>query len=210
MLKILPYITLILILSGCQPRVTFTEPQPKGAKHYNEFPLKLTGHYLAEDKASFISISDNLILQTYDFDMKMAKAELQPNQKLSGDTLIDTGTGVIAVAKVDGDSLVQHVHETDTLFLLSGEHVLTKLKGYYFLNTKADENCWTVQKLSLSNGVLKLAGISTVEEIDNLRRVTEAVEDTTVYTFSPDKAEFRKFIKQDGFHNESRFYRISR
>ncbi|HNX43953.1 MAG TPA: hypothetical protein PKI35_05900 [Bacteroidales bacterium] len=209
MLKILPFLTLILILFGCQPSVTFTEPQPKGAKHLDRIPSKLSGHYLSEDKASFIVISDRLIVQTYDYDLKTAKTDLLPHQKLVGDSLENTETGSRDFVMVTGDSLVQHIHETDTLFLLSDGQVLTKFKGYYFLNTKWDQN-WYVRQLSLSKGVLKLAEISTSEEIDNLRQITGTEEDSTIYNFSPGKEEFRNFINQDGFHKKSRFYRISR
>lgn len=210
MFKILSFLSLVLVLSGCQPQVTFTEPQPKGANHLKEIPSRLTGHYLSEDKASFIMISDKMILQTYDSELKTAKTDLPAGQKLTGDTLTDESTGDRLKVNVIGDSLVQHVHETDTLFRLSSGNVLTKFKGSFFLNSRIDNDSWSVQKLSLSKGVLELAAISTNEEIDNLRQVTEAAEDSTCYTFNPDRAEFRKFIRQNGFHKHERFYRISR
>jgi hypothetical protein len=54
--------------------------------------------------------------------------------------------------------------------------------------------------MSLSKGQLVVSGISSEQEIENLKAITKSTNDTVApYVFSPTKQQFKEFVKQDGF-----------
>ncbi len=198
-----------LFFSSCEPSVSFNEPQPTDTKRLNEFPRKLQGEYLNKDGNPFLKISDKLILRIYDYGQKAHKNQLDTTVKIIGDTLIDLSDSSKYFIRFEGDSVVILYHSEDTLFYISNLNVLKKFKGYYFLNV-GDANYWYVNKLYLSKGILSINSISTKDEINNLREITETTSDTTSYNFKPTKTQFKKFIKQDGFKASEYYVRLKR
>ena len=75
------------------------------------------------------------------------------------------------------------------------DNVVRKFKGYYFLNTRYSKTSWYVQKVQLLKGQLVISSISTNEEIENLKEVTETTDTIPPYQFTPKKKQFKKFVK---------------
>ncbi|MEI6062420.1 MAG: hypothetical protein WCR72_17095, partial [Bacteroidota bacterium] len=111
--------------------------------------------------------------------------------------------------RIEGDSIVIHVNETDTLFAMDTLNVLKKFKGYYFVNIFKEPANWQVMKLDLSRSTLTLSSINRKEDIDQLKAITETSQDTVPYVFSPTKKQFRQFIRNEGFRDTEKFNRIS-
>ena len=187
-MKRLKFITTIIIftsLFACEPPVTFNEPQPTDTDNLSKFPDRLQGKYLSLADNSALIIDDKLIQRIYDFDQKIHPSQLDSNSRLSGDTIINLTTHTREVVKRDGDSLVIHVHYIDTLFQMDYDNVVRKLKGYYFLNKRFDKESWEVKKIELSNGRLVVSSISTKQDIENLKTMTESRQDTVApYNFA--------------------------
>lgn len=200
-------ILIILSFFGCSPSVSFDEPQPSDTKSLNEFPDKLHGEYLNKSNNQLLIISDKLIKVVCDFDQKENKNHLDSNIKLTGDTLLDTSDSSKTLIRYEGDSIVMHFHSEDTLFSISDKNILKKYKGYYFLNV-SNTPYWNVKKMHLTKGILSVNSISTKEEINTLREITETISDTTSYNFKPTKRQFKKFIKQDGFKDSEYYIRL--
>ena len=161
---------------------------------------------LSLENNSTLVIGDKLIQRIFDFDLKIHPSELDSNSRLSGDTIINLTTNTREVVKRDGDSLVTHIHRIDTLFLMDYDNVVRKFKGYYFLNTRYDEEGWVVKKIKLSKGQLVVSYISTEQDINNLKKITESTQDTVApYKFKPTKKEFKEFIKNEGFSDSETF-----
>ncbi len=198
----------LILLNGCPPAATFDEPQPKGTKPIDMFPKRLQGKYQDQEGASVLTISARRIIRYFDFDMREHRNTFGSPYILSGDTLIDTEEGTKEIIVWDGDTVVFHVAYTDTLFSISPDNVLKKFKGYYFLNKRYNEDEWTVNKLHLRKGVLTIGTISSPEDIESLRAITESASDTVSTHFSPSRKQFRQFIRQDGFRDQELFYRI--
>jgi len=185
-------------LFACEPPVTFNEPQPTDTDNLSKFPDRLQGQYLSLADNSTLLISDKLIQRIYDFDQKIHLSQLDSNSRLSGDTIINLTTNVKEIIKRDGDSLVTHIHYIDTLFLMDYDNVVRKFKGYYFLNKRYDKESWEVKKIQLSKGQLVVSGISTKQDIENLKTITESTQDTVApYKFATTKKQFKEFIKND-------------
>jgi len=210
-MKRLKFITTIIILTSlfsCQPPVTFNEPQPTDTDNLSKFPNRLQGQYLSLADNSTLVIGDKLIQRIYDFNQKIHPSQLDSNSRLSGDTIINLTTNTREVVKRDGDSLVTHIHYIDTLFQMDYDNVVRKFKGYYFLNKRYDKESWEVKKIELSKGQLVVSSISTKQDIENLKTITESTQDTVApYKFATTKKQFKKFIKNDGFSDSETFVR---
>ena len=210
-MKRLKFITTIIILTSlfaCGPTVTFNEPQPTDTDNLSKFPDRLQGQYLSLADNSVLVIGDKLMERIYDFDQKIHPSQLDSNSRLSGDTIIELTTNSREVVKRDGDSLVIHIHYIDTLFQMDYDNFVRKFKGYYFLNKRYDKESWEVKKIELSKGQLVVSSISTIQDIENLKTLTESTQDTVApYKFATTKKQFKEFIKNDGFSDSETFVR---
>jgi hypothetical protein len=207
-LKIISPFIILTSLFACEPSVTFNEPQPANTDNLSKFPKNIQGQYLSLVDNSTLSISDKLIQRIYDYDYKVHTNQLDSTSQISGDTIIDLKTNEKTIIKHNGDSLIIHVYSIDTLFQMDYDNVVRKFKGYYFLNTRYDKTSWEVKKIQLSRGQLVISRISTKQDIDNLKEITETPTDTVpVYKFTVTKKQFKKFIKNEGFSDSETFVR---
>ncbi|MFT3846208.1 MAG: hypothetical protein QM725_14220 [Lacibacter sp.] len=201
-------LVMALMLSSCEPAVTFNKPQPDTEKPLIDFPDRLHGNYLSEDQASVITITDSVITRHYEFDYSQHKDSIGASCKIVGDSLVNTSNGIKEKISLQGDSLIHHESWTDTLFRISDENVLKKFRGYYFLNNRFKDKGWEVKQMWLKKGVLTIGSISDKSDIQKLKEITETTADTTSTTFSITKKQLKQFVKQDGFGNREKFTRI--
>jgi hypothetical protein len=207
----LKFITTIIILTSlvaCAPPVTFNEPQPTNTDNLSEFANRLQGHYLSSADSSVLIIDAKTIQRIYDFDYKIHPSQIDSNSRLSGDTIINVTTNTREILKRAGDSLVTHINYIDTLFQIDYDNVVRKFKGFYFLNKRLDKESWEVKKIELSKGQLIVSSISSKEDIENLKAITESTQDTVApYNFAATKKQFKEFVKNKGFTDSEKFIR---
>ncbi len=211
-MKRLAILFTLVILAGlfaCQPPVTFNEPQPTDTDNLPKFPKRLQGQYLNVDDSSSLFVGDKVIRRVYDYTFKVHPNQLDSTSKLVGDSIVDLETHDRFRVKLVGDSLVGHRQLVDTLFRMSYDNVVRKLKGYYFLNTRTDNASWVVQTLQLRKGLLVVGSISTKEDIDKLKALTEVPQDTLMaYKVTITKKQLKKFVKNDGFAKRERYVKV--
>lgn len=193
---------------ACQPMATFDKPQPADVASIREFPKRIQGKYLCPNDSSLLQITANSMIRTYDFYQKVHITQLDSTQQIIGDSLFDLASSKGQLIQFEGDSIVEHINETDTFFMIDNLNVLKKFKGYYFANIYMFQNNWHVRKLELSQGKLKLSDINQKEDIAQLKAITETAQDTAPYVFSPTRNEFKKFVRNDGFRNSEEFIKI--
>ena len=206
--KYFTLIVLLISLNACRPPVTFDKPQPPNSKELSSFPDRIQGAYLSEDKGAILTVSDKMVIVNFGFEIKIPRDSLG-NYTLNGDTLTDRHTSKKMLANIIGDTILANNKGTDTLFNISAKNVLKKFRGYYFLNSFYDKDAWTIQRISLSNGVLALSDISDSTHISQLREIAETPEDTVCTNFKLNQKQFKKFVKADGFDQTQRFTRIN-
>jgi hypothetical protein len=213
-------------LVACAPPVTFNEPQPTDTDNLVEFPNRLQGQYLCSADSSALIIDAKTIQRIYDFDYKIHPSQIDSNSRLSGDTIINVTTITREIVKRAGDSLVTHINYIDTLFQIDYDNVVRKFKGFYFLNKRQgfyflskrqgfyflskrlDKDSWEVKKIELSKGQLIVSSISSKEDIENLKAITESSQDTVApYNFAATKKHFKEFVKNKGFTDSEHFIR---
>jgi hypothetical protein len=209
-MKLLRFISTIIVLTcffGCEPTVTFNEPQPADTDNLTKFPKRLQGQYLSLEDSSNLFVLDNVIIRTYDYESILHPNQLNNiNATLSGDTLIDNPTNEKTAITYLGDSIKLPIHCVDTIFQLDYDNVVRKFKGYYFLNTRYDKANWEVKKVKLAKGQLVISRISTKLEIEKLIEITDSPNDTVPpYNIKATKRQFKEFIKSDGFNDSETF-----
>jgi len=209
-MKLLRFISTIIVLTcffGCEPTVTFNEPQPADTDNLTKFSKRLQGQYLSLEDSSNLFVLDNVIIRTYDYESILHPNQLNNiNATLSGDTLIDNPTNEKTAITYLGDSIKLPIHCVDTIFQLDYDNVVRKFKGYYFLNTRYDKANWEVKKVKLAEGQLVISRISTKLEIEKLIEITDSPNDTVPpYNIKATKRQFKEFIKSDGFNDSETF-----
>ncbi len=209
MKKLILFSFALILLHSCEPPATFDKPQPADVKLSTGFSKRIQGSYVSLTDNSILLVTPSSLLRKYDYDTKVHVSQLDTTQQLIGDSLFDLKTSKGICVRIEGDSIVIHVNETDTLFAMDTLNVLKKFKGYYFVNIFKEPANWQVMKLDLSRSTLTLSSINRKEDIDQLKAITETSQDTVPYVFSPTKKQFRQFIRNEGFRDTEKFNRIS-
>ena len=203
-------ILICFLFGACEPSVTFDKPQPDGVDALDKFPKRLQGDYANQKYNSLLSVQEQIILRTYDWTARENLKNLDSNYRIEGGQIISLDGSEKYPAQIIGDSIEIKVHNVDTTFRISQTNVLKKFKGYYFLNSNNDSTSWSVTKLSLTKGFLSFGSVSSKEEINLLREITETTSDTVSMKFRPTQKQFKQFIKQNGFGAEDVFVRIKK
>lgn len=197
-----------LFMFACEPPVVFDKPQPADVAAIGGFPKRIQGKYVSSTDSSFLQITGSSLIRIYDFYQKIHVTQLDSNQQIIGDTLFDLKTNRGQLIQFEGDSIVEHINETDTIFTIDKLNILKKFKGYYFANINAAPNTWQVKELEFSHGKLIFSSINKKGDLEQLKQITESSSDTMPYVFSPTRNEFKKFIRNNGFRDNEEFMKL--
>jgi len=202
-------VVLTLILFACGDKVGFEVPQPESQSDEKGFPNRLIGKYLNINDSSILFIISEQITNAVVADLAEHKSALDSSDRVTfknDTTFSQTDMNMRIDVVVKGDSVFQHVDYKDTIFSIKRGDILRKFKGHYFLNHQTTYN-WYVTKLTETKNSLTLGTISTKEDIDKLRELTETKSDS-IYTFRPSKKQLRRFLKNKGFSSEDTYVKI--
>lgn len=201
-LKLLILNLFIFLFYSCkEPIVSFEVAQPENVKQQSKFSRNIIGTYYNIESNTELIIRENYILKKMKIEDTLKISELNKSEIIKNDTLYKLNTKEkYKIIKIN-DSLFTDYVFSDTIFNLKNKNILKKYKGYYFLNKEIEKTgFWEVEKLSLTNGVLKINGIETENEINLLESITETKRDTLkLFSVKPTKKQFKKFIKNNGF-----------
>jgi len=197
----------VVLLCSCEPAATFDEPQPNGVNALESFPNRLQGRYVDSSHSSIVTITKNLLTRQYFFEEEY-KDSTGVGYKMVGDTLIEWANGTKEKVRLKGDALFFQRSLTDTIFQRAANCVLKKYKGYYFLNKLFSDNAWEVKKMWFEKGTLIIGSISNEDDLSKLKEIKEIPRDTVSTRFSLTRKEFKKFVNDNGFGEEEKFYRV--
>ncbi|WP_300600334.1 hypothetical protein [Niabella sp.] len=200
---------LIVCLAACDPAtVTFSETQPGGEPALGQVPDSLTGTFLDHDKGTVLAVSAYYVVARDTLSDTLSYRELLPHEMINGDTLFNTQTNERYPVRKAGDSLFTGYVFRDTLLNLKKNDVLKTYQQQYFLNRPREDSSWSVQKLTVRNGVLNIRKISTKNEVKMMEAITGAPSDSAKpLRVSPGKEALSEFIKEGGFINGRTFIR---
>ena len=200
-LLILNLFIIVLFYSCKEPNVSFEVAQPENVKKQNKFSRNIIGTYYNLENKTELIIGENYIFKKMKTEDTLKISELDKNEIIKNDTLYKLNTKEKYKIRKITDSLFTDYVFSDTIFNLKKNNILKKYKGYYFLNKEIEKSgFWEVEKLNLKNGILKINGIETENEIRLLETITETKRDTLKhFSVKPTKKQFKEFIKKNGF-----------
>ena len=110
------------------------------------------------------------------------------------------------MASVIDDSIFVNFSQIDTMFQISENQVLKKMKGGYFLNYEKNELDWRVKRIEMKNDTLFIGEISPT---DSLLRYDFIEKDTTYNKYDsssyinfatrPSRKELKKLVNDNTF-----------
>lgn len=188
------------IISCKKSEVVFAEAQPEKTSDLSSFPKHLLGEYYNVEQEKGLKISLFQIVRTMVMKDTFSRKDLSKYERITEDTLTNLQTSEKYVIKKINDSLFTNYVFVDTVFTVNKDNVLRKMKGYYFLNSKINNDVWLVKKLFLKKGQLSINDIAATEDIALLEEITATKRDTTTpFIVQPTKKQFRAFIRKNGF-----------
>ncbi|MBC8051964.1 MAG: hypothetical protein H7Y13_02770 [Sphingobacteriaceae bacterium] len=127
--------------------ILFASPQPQSGKQFQKFPASVLGEYWAEGKDVSLNIRDDGMFLNTLYPAEAHIRQLDSMHVLIGDSIIrDKELGIDYPARRWGDSVSFNLNYVDTLFTFDENHVLSKLKNSYILNSRKRRDgrreCW--------------------------------------------------------------------
>jgi uncharacterized lipoprotein NlpE involved in copper resistance len=211
---------LVLCLFGCNNQTEQNGALPANGTTLKKFPDRIVGTYGTSDNQTFLTISEDEVFLTNDFDMKLSKnGELPPGFSIEGDTLIkEYMDGKPAekqkITYINDSEFMTHEHYLDVVFKLTDSTVLKAKNGNYFLNEQMalskTQTTWDVRRMTLSKGILVVSYIEDPKDIDKVPSVTESPTDTMVtFTFGSHSKVLDEVAADNKAIKNDTFYRIS-
>jgi hypothetical protein len=210
---------LSFLLISCDPNVLFREPQPAGSRDLAKFPARVHGTYLETmDDSSVYVVTSTYIFQKYVEKLNLPVEEILEDEEvaLKGDTLILADIVLAFPVIRRNDSVFGTITVYDTIFDLSAEDKLRKLRKDYFLNFPHD-SMWMVLKLQF--GKDQKAYLFDINE-DKEAKIFEQYCAVEVirndkdrpgkYIMNPGRNELKALLKLETFTDSTEFIRISK
>ena len=196
-----------LILFGCKPPISFSEPQPVGKRNLSRIPKSFQGHYYSEADSMEIWVEDTIV-------KTKGPQKIESNFQVDvSDKAIPSDSTVLAefdevVSKVNSHPEKDVVLFDNALLKLDENTVLRKFKGRLFLNTDMLEHGWEVKMIEKKRGYLYVRGLEK-EEAPNLKRISHKHQlPDSPYKFEMTRKEFKKLIKSGAFTEKQVFKKI--
>jgi hypothetical protein len=206
------------ILLACEKRsgVLFLEPQPNTAKDENAFRKNIQGKYLFPKDSSLVIINNNSVVKVITFKGRFAKSDIDSTYHVNvndDNSILEALRKYSMEGYIIGDSIFAKSIIKDTLFYISEDNKLRMFRGYYFLNTKVNENSYSVLRLELfKRRYLKFSQIMPLDSLDYKYRaitpVQKIMHDSVMvqYNMRPTKKELKKLMKEEAFIEEDEVY----
>lgn len=208
-MKAFTLISSIILLTACGESVRFEVAQPEGVGTQKDFPKRLYGEYVTGNDSSKLLITNGRIIQY----TRAAFAEKQDSvdrvEPRDDSTSVEVNKNFSLNFKVRGDSVFYGWSSYDTLFDAAHGDLLKKYKGFYFLNRRMANHSWEVTTLTPIAGGVTLGAVSGAEDIRKLRNLTNTPSDS-IFLFRPTKEQLQKFLRENGFSEQTTYLRKPR
>lgn len=217
------YIIAVFLSFGCgdYEYVRFETAQPDGLKASESFNRKVKGEYInCSNPSDKLYIYDKEVIRSRIFSFKSHRNDLEFDSTVTINRNLDYELTKLFnnegfEIKIISDTVHATKTETDTIFEISGNQILKKFKGSYFLNYKNYENFWSVKRLDINKDTLLIGQIYPSDSLLQFDFVvkSEKIDETdstkTIeYAMNPSKKDFKKLMKPNSFDNCECYYKM--
>jgi hypothetical protein len=195
----------IVVFTSCQPPVVFGEAQPVGIKPLTEIPSDYQGIYWCKVDSVSLFVDDKTFIKRKEFLIKMTRSEIDSNNNLE----LVNGRLFVKDLEIDfpadeiGDTIISSLILRDTIFAIRPQQVLKPYKGHLVINTKLNENTWSVLLVShKSAGTISLAraeipeNFAQLDSITTLKTLTKLDGKETQIYLTPTAEQFGRILDQ--------------
>lgn len=205
----------LILLQSCDYGILYDNPQPIGTYDLMSFPPSYIGKYKDDsNKATLIIEPARIIKISYnEFAFSKAEIDTMTDCRLAGDSLYVADLSRYLHISIMNDSVFGVLDSPDTLFTLSKNNILRKMKQNYFLSLIHKSGYWQVVRLrEIKKGFIEFSVVPRKVNYDLLNSITRVKEynfkedSSNYYLVSPTQREFKKIVKE-GLFNNSEFYR---
>ena len=187
---------LIIFINACSSKrsdndVLFNQPQPKGVKNLNEFPLSYCGTFVDNDSNVLKISKTNAILRSqYQSNMSKQEVDTLKDCHIENNYLIDDKTKEKIPFTLKNDTLYFVSYITDTLYDLHKD-IVRKHKGNLILNKEGYDNLWSVRIMNIKHDELQIRSFNSIDLFEKLTKLSNA----EVVTDETKKRTIKKFLK---------------
>lgn len=202
--KVICVFFLAISIYSCQPPVVFGEPQPVDVQRIYSIPESYIGTYWCKTDSVSLFIDTKALVKSKELLVRLTKEEIEsdPNLELQNGMLYVQSWKQSFPIDNRGDTIISSIILRDTLFVIGSEQILKPFKGHLVLNTKLDENIWSVTVVSRKGkGVLSLAratlpeSLSSLDSITPLETLNDKNDKVTQILLRPTKDEFDRILQ---------------
>ncbi len=193
--------------------VYFNEPQPVNVEAVTSFPNKYIGTF-NRDYSHQLKVESNCIIKIEIDSYKATKIEMDslPDVVFKNNVVYDKETQKAFKTIIQNDTIKWENKRVDTTFSFDRDEVAKRYKSSLILNKKVNGN-YLVNIIKFDFSGNKYIQFGTRKDFVKIKRQLKipfdtSVEngDTTFVVLKPNRADFRKLLRLDGFEFEQMYY----
>lgn len=213
------FFVLITILFSCKndqlsdSYIYFNEPQPADIENVTSFPKKYTGTF-GRDYSHLLKVESKYVIniEVNSFNATKKQMDSLPELEFKNNSVYDKATQKAYKTVVKNDSIQWETERLDTVFSFATNETAKIYKSNLILNKEIDgKYLVNVIKFDFSsNKYLQLGTRKDFIKIKNLLKIPFDANlennDTTYVALKPNRSDFRKLLRMDGFEYEKIYY----
>lgn len=190
----------------------FDISQPTNSSILGSIPNKFQGIYMSPDSL-YLTITNNIIFSEKETKFRFHKKQIDSLKEyfdvVDGKYVLKDKTETFKSRKV-GDSIELLSKRIDTIFKMSDSQIVKKIKSYLIVNQR-DSIYWKVKILSLNRNSLIIRELSSIDDLrrmDSITKIHSKKIDSTTFSITPSRNEFKTFCKIKGLGIDSKFIKL--
>lgn len=213
------FFVLITILFSCKndqlsdSYIYFNEPQPADIENVTSFPKKYTGTF-GRDYSHLLKVESKYVIniEVNSFNATKKQMDSLPELEFKNNSVYDKATQKAYKTVVKNDSIQWETERLDTVFSFATNETAKIYKSNLILNKEIDgKYLVNVIKFDFSsNKYLQLGTRKDFIKIKNLLKIPFDANlennDTAYVALKPNRSDFRKLLRMDGFEYEKIYY----
>jgi hypothetical protein len=212
------FLVLITTLFSCKndqltdSYIYFDEPQPVDVAAVNHFPKNYLGTF-SMDYSHRLKVESKYVIKitVVSFDATKKQMDSLPELEFKNNIVYDKATQKAYKTVVKNDSIQWETERLDTIFSFDQNETAKVYKSSLILNKELDGK-YLVDIIKFDFSSNKYIQLGTQKDFEKIRKLNISFfanvehNDTTYVVLNPNRSDFRKLLRLDGFDYEKMYY----